>query len=707
MNRILVPLWLGTKRLATQALAFWICGSCAWLSLLLLDVAAERPEPQLLLPRTLYLTQLACRYSTRCVLPLALLHGLRLLWLRRSARADGYLSVLLLAVLAPLTYQKADLLSSGSLLLESAFRVHGLWLMFAALLLGNLALWHVHLALCAAPRHPLSRAVERRSRAVRIASVAMIALLGAAALYAFSETVSRELRAYLFLSQFLLPSAYLFAASLAYALQREAPRWLVALGALALAAGLIAAGLDPVGVRRAKAFFERRAGLIALTDLSSSSARGAPYANLDISQPARFRCDPEPPAAARPAAQADATHRNVILISIDTLRKDALELQQNGAFVAPSLRMIAERSLSFERAVTTYPATLFAVSSALTGQSPSEVMFAPRPPDNLFTRTRARFQELLIALPSAGWFKRPPVPQLFTQGVAPLYFQDADRTTRHVIKTLRDARSHGRNLLAWIHYYEPHTSRVAGRGQRAEQISRASYAELVHSVDVQLGKLWQELDRLGYLSDSLVIVFSDHGEALGEFGYFGHHVYLNQFATDIPLLVHAPGVSPRRSEQLALLSDITPTVLQWLGLPAPAGDAHSLLALPSPTEERFGMSEAFPVRGRALYDVARKPIRSTAELAERMQLIRTAAIDYQPKVALVSSRYRLIVNRVTGAEEFYDRAADPQEKRDLSADSLPAHTRMRDALSALMERLSERIYCRVQAAAADPGRGPL
>jgi arylsulfatase A-like enzyme len=334
-------------------------------------------------------------------------------------------------------------------------------------------------------------------------------------------------------------------------------------------------------------------------------------------------------------------------------------------------------------------------------------MFAPRPPENLFTRTRERFQEQVIALPSAGWFKRPPVPQLFTQNTPPVYFQDAERATRHVIRSLREARTRKHDILAWIHYYEPHTSRVAGRGRRAEQISQQSYAELVHTVDVQLGKLWHELERLGYLSDSLVILFSDHGEALGEFGYFGHHVYLNQFATDIPLLVHAPGLPPRRSAQLAVLSDITPTVLEWLGLPLPAGDAQSLFSLPGPETERFGMSEAFPVRGRALYDVARSPIRSTAELAERMQLIRTAAIDYQPKVALVSSRYRLIVNRVTGAEEFYDRAADPHEKHDLSADGLPAHAHMRSELGALMQRLSERIYCRVQAAAGRHQGPPL
>lgn len=209
----------------------------------------------------------------------------------------------------------------------------------------------------------------------------------------------------------------------------------------------------------------------------------------------------------------------------------------------------------------------------------------------------------------------------------------------------------------------------------------------------------QPLRSMDYLNDSLIVLFSDHGEALGEFGYFGHHVYLNHFATDVPLIVHAPGVKPARVSQLALLSDISATVLAWLNLPNDARDARDLLTLRDDHAERYGVSEAFPVRGRTLYDVARSPIRSTAELSERLERLRTAAIDYQPKVSLVSTRYRLIVNRVTGTEELYDRVKDPSERDDLSTGKLKVHKRMREALADIMRERSERIYCRVKSAA--------
>jgi arylsulfatase A-like enzyme len=684
------------RALFSTALPFWLCGSAAWFGLLARDIAAEKASAAQYVPRAEYLVELACRYSAVALGPLIALHCLRYLWLRWSPTPDRWLSLLIAAALAYPSYKRAYLLSSGSLLFEPAARMRALVLVTLALLFGALAVWHTHLMLVGAPKHPLGDALQRRARLTRVVLLAVMCALGGAALYYFSELVSRELRAYLFLSEYLLPFAFLFAASLLYGLQRTAAPTLSLFLGLAIAVALYNGMGDQGELHQARSFFERRAGLIALTDLATGYERSAPYANIDVSRRERFQCeelaDRNAPAQISPPAAAD--HRNVILISVDTLRADALATEDSDGPITPSLQRIAEQNVSFERAVTTYPATLFALSSALTGESPSEVMFAPRPPANLFTRVASRFPQLEIALPKASWFKRSPIPELFTQVVTPHFFSDAERATTHVLHRLRDARAHKRDSFTWIHYYEPHTTRITRTGD-TEARARQHYARLVRGVDQQIGRLWSELERLGYLKDSLIIIFSDHGEALGEFGYFGHHVYLNNFATDIPLIVHAPGVEPARVKQLALLSDIAPTVLSWLSLPNDAEDARDLLSLIDDKSERFGVSEAFPVRGRALYEVARSPIHNPAELDERIEQLRTAAIDYQPKVSLVSQRHRLIVNRVTGAEEFYDRVKDPTEQNDLSAQKLRPHKRMRKALKAIMVERSERIYCRV------------
>jgi choline-sulfatase len=697
-------LWLG------RAVDVLICASLAWLALLSRELDAGNPELAHIVGRAPFLISLACQYSLLFGLPLLTLHALRLWLLRRGLAADRWLLLPLAAGLAGPAYRQAELLTSGGLLFESKYAALIRVAILATLLAANWSLWHVHLLLVAAPGYTAWRGVDRIRRATdrtrgRARSwlgklTTLLWLVPAVLLLdAFARAIDERLRAYMFLCRFLLPSAWLFATTLLWALlvRLRWPRgWLRAIGGGLLVAGLCAGQLATRELRRAKAEYERRGGAVALTDLAVSIQRGAPYANLDISQPARFRCLP-PTAASLPAPPPLPTpiaqRHNVILISIDTLRKDALSMQLDGKPAAPALQALAAKSLSFERAVTTYPATLFALGSALTGQSPSEVLFAPKPPDNLFTQTKHKFDEQLIALPRIGWFQRHPVPELLTQNVAAVYWPDAETSTTWMINRLRMARAFGHRTLAWIHYFEPHTSEVSGRGKAAETGAKHSYARLVHQVDQQVGRLVKALETLGYLQDSLLIVFSDHGEALGEFDYYGHHVYLNQFATDVPLLVHAPALTPQRSEQLVLLSDITPTVLAWLNMPVGMSDARSLFS--TDATQRYGLSEAFPIRGRALYEMARAPITDATLLHERMQLIRTAAFDYQPKVSLVSARYRLIVNRETGSEEFYDRVRDPNEEHELSQDGLAVQQQMRQALGKLQRELSERIYCKV------------
>ena len=81
--------WSGLVR----ACSFWICGSWSWLLLLCLELNADRPDATQLLSRALYVTQLACRYSALALVPLAVLHGLRQVALRKLQRprsvADG------------------------------------------------------------------------------------------------------------------------------------------------------------------------------------------------------------------------------------------------------------------------------------------------------------------------------------------------------------------------------------------------------------------------------------------------------------------------------------------------------------------------------------------------------------------------------------------------------------------------------------------
>jgi arylsulfatase A-like enzyme len=215
-------------------------------------------------------------------------------------------------------------------------------------------------------------------------------------------------------------------------------------------------------------------------------------------------------------------------------------------------------------------------------------------------------------------------------------------------------------------------------------------------VDRQLGKLFAYLEHARYFDDSLVIVFSDHGEAMGELDYEGHHVYLNSWITDIPLLVRAPGVAPRVSPELADISDVAVTVLHFAGVAVPpAASGLSLLLSDAERRGRVSFAEAFPIRGERLFKVAADQVGGLKDYRKRMARIHRGAKNYLPKVSAVSAEHRLIVNRVTGLEEFYDRRADAAERRDLSFEQRPEHRVLRKRLAAWSAEQAELLYCGV------------
>ena len=124
----------------------------------------------------------------------------------------------------------------------------------------------------------------------------------------------------------------------------------------------------------------------------------------------------------------------------------------------------------------------------------------------------------------------------------------------------------------------------------------ALYDSGIAYMDQELSRLFATLTELGLDRRTMVIVTSDHGEALGERGLAGH-AYLYDMNLRVPLLVALPNgrhAGQRIGAQVESI-DIVPTVLEELGLPPPAAaDGRSLLPLLSgqPAGERRAWSYA-------------------------------------------------------------------------------------------------------------------
>lgn len=108
-----------------------------------------------------------------------------------------------------------------------------------------------------------------------------------------------------------------------------------------------------------------------------------------------------------------------------------------------------------------------------------------------------------------------------------------------------------------------------------------NYDNGVLQADAMIEDVFTALDRKGYLRNSLVVILSDHGEALGDRGWYGHVNALWQELIHIPMLFVEDAPPPYANLDFATQVDVAPTILDRLGLPAPPSwEGRSLLREP-------------------------------------------------------------------------------------------------------------------------------
>jgi hypothetical protein len=96
------------------------------------------------------------------------------------------------------------------------------------------------------------------------------------------------------------------------------------------------------------------------------------------------------------------------------------------------------------------------------------------------------------------------------------------------------------------------------------------YKKEIEYMDHHLGILFRKLKELDLIKKTIIVVFSDHGEGLGERDqYFGHARYLNRQFIHVPLIVRLPDGNQDRIETPVSLASISPMVLNLLGLREP------------------------------------------------------------------------------------------------------------------------------------------
>ncbi len=316
-------------------------------------------------------------------------------------------------------------------------------------------------------------------------------------------------------------------------------------------------------------------------------------------------------------AQGAVPQWNLLLISIDTLRADHL-----GSYgyrsVSPNLDRLAKEGVVFEQVYTPVPLTLPAHTSLLTGMYPpatgirenGEVLPASIP--TLAEQLHAKGFQTAAFVGAFILDRRFGLARGFDEywGEFPLHrYEGADPGTIQIrgdqvqaaaVKWVDGHASH--RFFAFVHFYDlhgPYLMPEAWRQRFSSKPHDGLYDGEIAYVDDLIGKLWEDLIRLGIADRTVLIITADHGEGLGDHGEENHGFLLYGSTTHVPLIVRYPNrqFAGRRIATVASLIDVAPTVCALLGVPSsPSFQGRSLVPELS-GEER----PALPAYSETLY----------------------------------------------------------------------------------------------------------
>jgi len=187
----------------------------------------------------------------------------------------------------------------------------------------------------------------------------------------------------------------------------------------------------------------------------------------------------------------------------------------------------------------------------------------------------------------------------------------------------------------------------------ARRLKHGYYAA-VSFMDAQVGRVLDELDRLGLTENTIVVLWGDHGWKLGEHDRWCKHSNAEN-DTNAPLIVSAPGMIAKGKHTKALVEfvDIYPTLAELAGLPLPdhleGTSAVPLLADPDKPWKQAAFSQ-YPRNSRG------KRLMGYSMRTSRYRF--TCWVDREDHTKI-------------DAIELYDHETDPQENQNLAGD--PAH----------------------------------
>lgn len=398
---------------------------------------------------------------------------------------------------------------------------------------------------------------------------------------------------------------------------------------------------------------------------------------LDATPLAAAPLDPAPDtvvgqdAGAAPGPGSGTPVQNVILLMVDTLRADRLGVagyRRDDRSLTPRLDELARAGSYFTRAYAQAPNTPRSLPSTFFSRYPSQLAMIrkfvnyPRLKDDNISVFEILQQHGVHTVGYASHFyfsDKRNITQGFdlfdNTGALDVKGSNRDiaspRIVPRVESKLAELARDGRRFAMFVHLFEPHSAYVTHRGLPITESGMAAvtqkYDHEIAYVDSWIGRIVDAVGATGLAETTMLVVFSDHGEAFGVHRVAGKKMYFHgQTLYDellrVPLIIDLPGRGDvGQHDDTVMLVDIAPTVLHAMAIPSPP-DFVGRSLLPRTSGQTIPPRPAYG------------------------ELLPAPSWNHSAKMVVSGDgRYKLYHRSSDNRFELYDLASDPEERVDL------------------------------------------
>ena len=370
---------------------------------------------------------------------------------------------------------------------------------------------------------------------------------------------------------------------------------------------------------------------------------GSAHTSASTNAQRRFHGDPAAAAHIRALAQG----RPTVVLLVDALRDDRV-----GPARFPGLAALARESVRFTRSYANSSSTKTSLAAMLTGRVQPSITTPSLGQRLRAGGKRAAFVGIELVddigevYPVLHGFDRVQIDteqQLSVWGSG-VRERTSAQLTRLVLQLLDGAQPPD---LILVHYFDVHQWHALFSGPRERAAQR--YDAAVRWLDDQLAPLLARRDQIN------LVLLADHGEALNGLERLWHTTYVGAEVVRVPWLIRVPGLAPATVNAAIGLSDVTPTLLDLLGVGPPEDFAgRSALELVGVAKPGFG-----------------PPI-----------------IALEPREwSILDADRRLRYSPYSRSLSLHDIATDPAEHLDLSASEPERAAALRDELLAAVRTI--------------------